>query len=189
MAKNNITFNISTKINEAVVKKIKEMGEKELRVGFLSSKSMDYKDGTSVVQVAVQNEFGGSVDTTSLQKKADKRSKEIGRKLVVPNPMQIPARPFFRNAMDKNRNKYALLVKSYLNDRGMAKGRDSKTFLNMLGNVMQLDVMKSIDDTHTPENSDLTVIIKQSNHPLIDTGHMRQSVSWEVKDKNGETDS
>lgn len=181
MASVKITARITDRINDAVIEKIKHLNDIQLKVGFLDSKSQSYPDGTSVVAVAVQNEFGGTADTTGLQKKA----KEKGLNISLPETMQVPPRPFFRNAMDKNQAKYGRLMKSYLSGKGMAAGKDADTFFRMLGSVMEDDIRKSIDSTHTPENSPLVEMIKESSHPLIDTGHMRQSVSYEVKDKDG----
>lgn len=185
MAKISAHVKAKLDVMDEVFSRLKDLDKMQLKVGFLDSKSMDYKDGTSVVEVAVQNEFGGTVDTTSLQKKA----KAKGLNVTVPKTMQVPPRPFFRNAMDKNQAKYGRLVKQYFGNKGMGKDKSADVFLNQLGSVMQIDIMKSIDDTHSPENSPLTEMIKESSHPLIDTGHMRQSVSWQVKDKDGETDS
>lgn len=183
MAKSKIDVHVQAKLDkmDEVFSRLKDLDSIYVKVGFLDSKSQSYPDGTSVVAVAVQNEFGGTADTTSLQKKA----REKGLNISVPKTMQVPPRPFFRNAMDKNQKKYGRLVKSYFHGKGMAAGKDADTFLRMLGSVMEDDIRKSIDSTHTPENSPLVEMIKESSHPLIDTGHMRQSVSFEVKDKDG----
>ena len=174
---------ITSTINEAIFEKIKHLNDLQLKVGFLDSKSESYPDGTSVVAVAAQNEFGAVVKVSDAWRaRAKKRGVEL------PEYWKITERPFFRTAMDKNQAKYGRLMKSYLNGTGMAAGKDADTFLRMLGSVMEDDIRKSIDSDvwgDTKPNHPLVIHIKESSHPLIDTGHMRQSVSYEVKDKDG----
>ena len=46
---------------------------------------------------------------------------------------------------------------------------------------MQAAVQAKIVEVKTPANAISTVVNKKSSNPLIDTGHMRQSIRWEIK--------
>ena len=93
----------------------------------------------------------------------------------------VPERPFFRNTMRGNRAKYL---------DGMRKaGRDILTksvppvaILRRLGIMAQGDVQASITALMSPPNSPVTIKRKGSSKPLIDTGEMRQAVTYKVEE-------
>lgn len=92
----------------------------------------------------------------------------------------IPPRPFLLNAMRKNRNKYLEAMKK--SARKILRGEvDTRTILNRLGAVAQGDVQQEIVDLKSPPNSPTTIKMKGSSNPLIDTGEMRQKVTWKVE--------
>lgn len=147
-----------------------------------------YPDGTSVPMVAAANEFGNPVSGS-------------------------PPRPFFRNAISENAEKWSenaeFLMKSTNGDTSMV--------LDMVGQVIRGDIMRSIDTLVTPALSPVTVLLRNrfpmregmtfgdvlkargdvkngitaSGHsnPLIWTGHMQSSVDYEVSDIESSTDS
>lgn len=89
---------------------------------------------------------------------------------------KIPPRPFFRNAINDNSTKWVNFLKSNLtNDKGI---NDS---FSLTGEMIRSDIVKSINKTTTPPNTNLTIYKKGSSHPLIDTGFMRASVTFEIK--------
>jgi len=92
----------------------------------------------------------------------------------------IPERPFMRNAMKENASKYgdAMARSAAKILRGEASVYD---VLNKLGVTAQQDIKRSIDSLKSPPNSPVTIARKGSSKPLIDTGEMRNSVSYEVK--------
>lgn len=93
---------------------------------------------------------------------------------------RIPARPFFRNTIKTHSTKWGDIFAK------QAKQGNAKGALNYLGNVIKGDIQKSITDLRTPPNAPLTIAMKGSSNPLIDTGFMRASVTYkidEVKDK------
>lgn len=91
----------------------------------------------------------------------------------------IPERPFLANAMRDNKGKYregmqtaarAILADEY----------DMRSALSKLGVLAQGDVQAEITALSTPPNSPVTIARKGSSNPLIDTGEMRQAVTWKV---------
>lgn len=91
----------------------------------------------------------------------------------------IPERPFMRNAVRSNRSKYqrALKAEAKLILRG--QGSLAATMAK-LGNEAKGDIQETIGRTG-PANSPVTVALKGSSTPLIDTGAMRQAVTFKVE--------
>jgi hypothetical protein len=92
---------------------------------------------------------------------------------------RIPERPFMRNAMRANRSKYngamGKAARSVLNGSTSLDG-----VLSKLGALAQGDIQEEIRDLDTPPNAPSTIERKGSSNPLIDTGEMRQKVTWKV---------
>lgn len=118
-----------------------------LEAGFLEG--VTYPDGMSVPMVASLNEFG---------------------------TYNIPPRPFFRNAINKNSDKWG---KVFL--QGMQK-QGARNAFGLLGERIRKDIVQSINDTNEPPNSPVTIARKGSSKPLVDTGLMRASVNYRIKE-------
>lgn len=91
----------------------------------------------------------------------------------------VPARPFLRTTFIKMKNEYKSIIARLMSDVLLGK-IEIKEATSILGMKGQSDVRNTIDRTTTPENSDYTKEKKRSSHPLIDTGLMKQSVSWKA---------
>lgn len=91
----------------------------------------------------------------------------------------IPPRPFLLNAMRKNRAKYLEAMRKGAKSiiRGQATTR---AILAKLGALGQGDVQQEITDLRSPPNAPVTIRLKGSSNPLIDTGEMRSKVTWKV---------
>ena len=125
----------------------KFMGKEGLEIGFFETAR--YPNGTFVAQVARYNEFG---------------------------TLNIPMRPFFRNAINKNIKKWYATLQNAINQNATP----SKA-LSIVGEVARADIIQSITDLRTPPNAESTIKQKKSTNPLIDTGLMRRSVTYKVK--------
>ena len=181
MPKSSFSLNLSVTDKLDLKKLTSELNNTSVKVGFLESKSADYPDGKSVAEVAMTLEYGGLSDTTELQKKADRKKLNIR----VPNPMHIPPRPFFETAWNNNKDKYENKIKNYIT--GLSNKSVKMTpdiFFNALGADVKKDVQDSIKNGVWIPNAPWVIRIKESSKPLIDTGQLWQSVSWEVV-KNG----
>lgn len=88
---------------------------------------------------------------------------------------KIPMRPFLRNAIAKNMRKWGDSVKTAL-----IGTNDSEKALKMLGEIMRGDIVLSLTNLNTPPNAPSTIKQKGSSNPLIDTGLLRSSISWEL---------
>lgn len=125
----------------------KFMGKEKLEIGFFETAR--YPNGVFVAQVARYNEFG---------------------------TLNIPMRPFFRNAIQKNIKKWYATLQNAINQNATP----SKA-LSIVGEVARADIIQSITDLKAPPNAQSTIKQKKSTNPLIDTGLMRRSVTYKVK--------
>lgn len=92
----------------------------------------------------------------------------------------IPERPFMRNAMKNNENKYRAAMKGQAPK--ILNGKVKPTMvLEKLGIMAQSDIQQEITTLVSPPNSPVTIARKGSSNPLIDTGEMRQAVTYRVK--------
>lgn len=140
-----------------------------VKVGFPSGKT-----ASDIINIAIWNEFGtrgsGKVFTTTAK----------GGELVVGFGGPIPERPFMRNAMRKNRKKYLEAMKSSAGK--ILLGQVSlTTILQRLGIVASDDIKKEIVALKNPPNAPLTILIKGSSNPLVDTGRLANSPTWDLK--------
>ena len=133
----------------------------DIVIGFPVGKatSIQYPDGTPLIDVAVYNNYGTFNEDGS---------------------EHIPARPF----MDIGGFKASIGTKAIAR-RLMAKVREGQmdldTAANMIGAKAAAILKKTIRDLDEPPNAPYTVAKKKSANPLVDTGLLMQSVTWEVR--------
>lgn len=132
-------------------------GPKKVKVGFPAGQA-----DQDTIQHAVWNEFGT-------------RGGASGGGWGGP----IPERPFMRNAVRSNQSKYKALLKSSAGGLLSGKAQMRQT-LSRLGIAAQGDVQAEITSLTSPPNSPVTIALKGSSKPLIDTGEMRAAVTWKV---------
>lgn len=128
------------------------IGERVVKVGFPQGRTE--ADGTPVALIAATHEFG---------------SPERG----------IPERSFLRSGMRENQEKYVRLNK--VNLVRILRGQlTSEQALGQLGEMAKGDVQQKIRSGDFAPLKPSTVDRKGSSKPLIDTGQMVQSVSYEL---------
>jgi len=94
---------------------------------------------------------------------------------------RIPERPFFRNAVRQNRTKYREGMK--IAARKLLAGQETlRGALSKLGIMAQGDIQEEITNLRDPPNTESTIERKGSSNPLIDTGEMRQAVTWRIRE-------
>lgn len=111
---------------------------------------------TTIVSVATFHEFG-----------------------VDSGKIKIPERSFLRATIDQNKKKYQDILtaglKSFVNQK-----LTKKQILSLLGQRVQSDIVKRINSGISPSNSEATIKKKGSSKPLIDTGQLKQSITYIV---------
>ena len=84
----------------------------------------------------------------------------------------IPERSFLRSTYEENKDEWISdLMQRYQSNKKM----------DGLGMRMKRDVQKKITELSAPPNSEATIRKKKSSNPLIDTGLMRQSINYKVR--------
>lgn len=147
--------------SKTIVKKPLEVEKLKKRFGGISrvkvglpKGSLPYPDGTSVIDVGFWNEFG---------------------------TVFTPERSFLRTSVRNNLAKYRRINRANL--RKILRGSlTTEKALNQLGAIAAGDVKQNITDIRKPPNKPSTIRGKRSSNPLINTGHMRAQITYEVDD-------
>lgn len=130
----------------------------DLAVG-LPKNALPYPDGTSVVLVGFWNEFGTEY---------------------------IPERAFLRTALAQNRRQWLALA-ALVYEKALKQNKDPRLLMRVVGEQMQLDVQKSIDSGAWEPNQGQYAewkLSKGKTKPLINTGHMRGSIRYEIRNRS-----
>lgn len=130
----------------------KEIVKMRVEVGFNES-SGGYEDGITTAQVAAWNEYGTE---------------------------HSPSRPFMRQTIKDHKGdiekRAAVALRSAATNRG-----DVQTVLNQIGACTKAYMQDEIRNGGWTPNAPSTIAKKGSSKPLIDSGHMRQSIVYEIK--------
>lgn len=169
-------------------------GQTELQVGFFEDAT--YPDGTPVAYIAAVQEFGGTVEVpehkTEIYRSVrqdgtfNKKGRFVRRNksnfatthTVPAHVINIPPRPFMRNTIANNKDGWGEEMGKALKKSGY----NAYNALNMVGEKIT-DQMKGEIKAfgEAGGNAPSTIRKKGFDTPLVDTGHMRDSVSYEVK--------
>lgn len=139
-------------------------GPNAVKAGFIAGEADQHN-----IQKAIWNEFGT-------------RGGASGGGWGGPVPERPAVRNALRNGSGANKDGLAKAGKEVL--KAAAKGGGvagaKRAALAKLGAKVQGDIQQEITSLATPPNSPITVKLKGSSNPLIDTGEMRASVSWKI---------
>lgn len=164
-----------------------------IRVGFLENAT--YPDGKSVASIAAIQEYGATVQrdagTVTIYRRVDKSGTYLLRKGRFVKKTQanfssthphgaytitIPPRPFFRNALRQYGPHWGDDLATLLR----ANKLDAERSLTLMGERIKGQIQQSIKDLTSPPLAKSTIARKGFDKPLIDTGHMQNSVDYEV---------
>lgn len=93
----------------------------------------------------------------------------------------IPARPWLDVGVESGNKEYIAIIQE-----GVVKGLSTEQILNQVGASAAGFAQDWITKLKNPPNAKSTIKKKGSDNPLIDTGAMRQSVTWTVTNKSPE---
>jgi hypothetical protein len=166
---------------------------KTVSVGFLEGPT--YPDGRSVAANAALQEFGGTIhhdagSVTLYRKMAAAGTHFLRNGRFVKRKdanfsstharraysQTIPPRPFFRNAIRKYGPQWGADMAAIIK----ANGFDAARVLSLMGMRIKGQIQQSIVDLRTPPNAPSTIRRKGFDKPLIEKGHMLNSVDYEV---------
>ena len=93
-----------------------------------------------------------------------------------------PERPYFRQALESAKPKVKEILKSKVQAKNLVVNRQ---LAGKIGALVQGEIQKSIVQLEDPPNAPSTIKRKQlksggKTTPLIDTGKLRTSVTWQV---------
>jgi len=108
-------------------------------------------NGQTVSQIAAWNEFGTDM---------------------------IPERPFLRGTVAKYNDEYKDTLRKVVQEVLNARDPASHAAIDRLALKVVADVKNTITELKDPPNADATIAAKGSDNPLIDTGQLRQSITW-----------
>lgn len=164
----------------------------KVAVGFLENAV--YRDGTPVAYVAAVNEFGGTINVpegeVTVYRKLNKngefaRGGKFVKKAVAnvvtthtspAHTITIPSRPFFRTTIAEHQAEWGPTLGALVTK----KGYDAAKALDAMGQIVAGEIRQGIWDMNTPPNAPSTLRQKKGSKPLVDTGHMLDSVDSEV---------
>ena len=135
------------------------------RVGSLSAALSKYKDMNASVRVGVL-ENATYPDGTPVAMVAFWN--EYGTRTS-------PVRAFFRTTVSEQKKNWVLSVQNL-----MKIHNDPKQVMGLIGVHMQEQIVQSINTWSDPPNSAYTIAKKGSSKPLIETGVLMGSISFEV---------
>ena len=145
---------ITQEEGEKLMRELETLKRTQVRVGFRQGEAQE-ENGVEIVDVAMWNELGTS---------------------------STPSRPFMRDSVDKHID----AIQDFCMKQGkqVVEGKiTAQQCLNAIGVYQKGLVQTEIRDGEFEPNAPSTIKKKGSDHPLIDTGTMRQSVSYVITDK------
>lgn len=93
----------------------------------------------------------------------------------------IPARPFGTTTVTRYKDQITKIIATQVNGV-LEKNKDVSKGFDAIGAVCAGYMKKNLTDGEWQRNADYTIKKKGSDQPLIDTGQMRQSITWRVND-------
>lgn len=148
-----------------ILKDVRKLTGMRVHVGVMASKGgdapHDEEGGLSLIELAAIHEFGSPA-------------------------AKIPERSFIRRTFDQKRELAAATCEKAA--RALIGGIDPVRCLNIIGLWGATEVKKTVTEGEhiPPPLKPATIAKKGSDRPLVDTGRLIASVSWEVVDRNGE---
>lgn len=145
-------FSDMTPEGKRFFKELEKLKKMEVMVGWQQGDAEE--EGTDMTIIAAANEFGSS----------------SGAK---------PARPFMRQSFENHQSELQAICDKA--NQIIVNGGTAEDALNKIGSTCKGLVQKEIVEGDFVPNTPETIARKGSDKPLIDTGHMRQTVNYVIK--------
>lgn len=181
-----------------VMRELYRLSKKEVTVG-IQSGTMTEDGETTLARIAAVHEFGGTItqqaDTVTInrklkrdgsfanggrfvkRKKANFSSTHARRARTI----KIPQRSFLRATVDEKQAQITKLATNAV--KSVIEGTDPEAAMRVVGQSIEGMVQKKITSGPFTPNAPSTIKRKRSSRTLIDTGHMRQSVRYNLISK------
>lgn len=148
-----VTFPNMTPEGKRIMKEMNKLLTLEVQVGFQAGEAQ-YENGADLCEIAAYNEYGGS---------------------------DRPARPFMRQSFENHEAELQAACDAV--NKTIASGGTAEAALKKLGVIAKGLVQDEIVNGGFEPNAESTIARKGSATPLIDSGFMRQSVNFYIKQR------
>jgi len=162
-----------------------------VQVGVFGAEASKDHGGVLNIEVATTHEFGLTFEHPggtayfmdedgSIKFVSNEAAEGKNYPRTQPHSITVPERSFLRGTMDAKQN---AIVKTA---KGLASGvlaghMDTKKALDVLGIYIQGEIRRRMSSGIAPPLKAATISRKGSAKPLIDTGQLRASIDYEVK--------
>jgi phage gpG-like protein len=147
---------------------VKIKGEAKKALAALEKINIEFSKGSDRVKIGLPKGSNNYPDGTSVIM--------VGAVHEFGSPSRgIPERSYLRTSLSDNRAKYKGLFRK-LSSQIVDGVRSKLEALQIIGLSAQQDVFAKITDIKTPE------LLHREGNPLVDTGHLRQSITFIVED-------
>lgn len=133
----------------------------------LKNALLKYKDAPSVT-VGIHEDTGNHPD-------AGMTNAKLGAILNYGIPGKIPPRPWLIPGYKQGEKRYTKDLK-----HSIESGLNLPTAMLRIGSLATGEVQKYMTDLRVPPNAPLTIALKGSDNPLIDTGLLRSSITYKL---------
>lgn len=99
---------------------------------------------------------------------------------VLVKSVKIPERSFLRTGFDKNQAKIIRKIEEMIPDV-INGGINPDTFVNMIGTEFAGLIQKEMKSLSSPPNAAVTVAMKGSSNPLMDTGRLVGAIRHKIE--------
>ncbi|EIC83988.1 hypothetical protein [Serratia sp. M24T3] len=187
---------------QAALARISAVKNISMKVGILNS-ATNSETGELIAPYAAANEFGALVKVEARKSQVHFKQAadgSVGNRFVsreksnfvqdvtIPaHNIIIPARPFFRNTIKAESDKWAANLTKKLAEQPVSK-ESVRDALQMLGGVMVADIQNTIIEGNFVPISNGTWATKKRKgianpeKPLVETGSMENALSFEIMD-------
>lgn len=93
--------------------------------------------------------------------------------------VRIPQRSFVRSTYTDKKDEWNNLISNQIFNIVLGR-QTAEGLLILLGNTIKREIQQTITNKKTPKNSPITIANKGRDDPLVDTGKMRASVSYNI---------
>ena len=148
-----------------LVRELQYLASHHVEIGIFADASRD--EAVPMLVIAAANEFGAKIPK---------------RQARLDNPEKwiiIPERSYLRAWFDENVDALQVTLERLIGQivEGKISGRAA---LEMIGGYVVTHVQAYMIDLKTPPNVPSTIARKGSSNPLIDTGQLKDAITWRV---------
>ena len=155
-----------------LIKSLNDLKSKSIKVGIFG------EDDSHILMIANVHEYGASITVTPKMRGWFMYQGYF----LSPNTTQIniPERSFMRSGYDNNKKELERLCLKGVK-KILASKIDATQAMELIGTWLVSKIQSHLRDLKSPPNAQMTVDLKKSSNPLIDTGRLIQSITYKVE--------